>query len=71
MYPPTMPLLRAKELAEIIDKAQPSLSLCEAKLAAELQAVPGAPPLIQFNADQDKDSLAKRAEHKNGSTVTC
>jgi 2-aminobenzoate-CoA ligase len=67
----TMPLLRAKELAEIIDKAQPSLSLCEAKLAAELQAVPGAPPLIQFNADQDKDSLAKRAEHKNGDFQAC
>ena len=67
----TMPLLRAKELAEIIDKAQPSLSLCEAKLAAELQAVPGAPPLIQFNADQDMDSLAKRAEHKNGGFQAC
>jgi 2-aminobenzoate-CoA ligase len=33
----TMPLLRAKELGEIIDKAQPALALCDAKLQDELR----------------------------------
>ena len=33
----TMPLLRAKELSEIIAKAQPSLALCDVKLLDELQ----------------------------------
>ena len=32
----TMPLLRAKELGEIIDKAQPALAICDAKLQDEL-----------------------------------
>ena len=32
-----MPLLRAKELGDIIDKAQPVLALCDAKLLEELQ----------------------------------
>ena len=34
----TMPLLRAKELAQIIDKAQISHALCDAPLADELEA---------------------------------
>ena len=34
----TMPLLRAKELGEIIDKSQPALALCDARLLEELQA---------------------------------
>ena len=34
----TMPLLRAKELGEIIDKSQPTVALCDAKLLEELQA---------------------------------
>ena len=33
----TMPLLRAKELGEIIDTAQPALALCDSKLLEELQ----------------------------------
>ena len=32
----TMPLLRAKELGEIIAKAQPALAICDAKLQDEL-----------------------------------
>ncbi len=32
----TMPLLRAKELGEIIDKARPALAICDAKLQDEL-----------------------------------
>ena len=34
----TMPLLRAKELADIIEKSQPALALCDATLLGELQA---------------------------------
>jgi 2-aminobenzoate-CoA ligase len=37
----TMPMLRARELQTIVDKAQLSLALCEAGLLAELAAVPG------------------------------
>jgi 2-aminobenzoate-CoA ligase len=33
----TMPLLRAKELSEIIDKAQPSVALCDYRLLDELE----------------------------------
>ena len=32
----TMPLLRAKELGDIIDKAQPALAICDARLQDEL-----------------------------------
>ncbi|WP_354685429.1 AMP-binding protein [Cupriavidus necator] len=35
---PTMPLLRAKELKQIIDKAQVSAALCDARLRDELDA---------------------------------
>jgi 2-aminobenzoate-CoA ligase len=34
---PTMPLLRAKELAQIIDKARVSVALCDRALATELE----------------------------------
>lgn len=38
----TMPLLRAKELGEIIEKAQPLAALCDASLLAELMAAQSA-----------------------------
>lgn len=60
----TMPLLRTKELADIIDKSKPALSLCEGRLAAELQAVPGGPPVLYFNQADDAQSLASRAATK-------
>ncbi len=42
----TMPLLRAKELTQIIDKAQISHALCDVRLADELDAArPGCPTL--------------------------
>jgi 2-aminobenzoate-CoA ligase len=43
----TMPLLRAKELGDIIDKAQPSIALCDARLLEELQAAQAAHPTLQ------------------------
>jgi 2-aminobenzoate-CoA ligase len=50
----TMPLLRARELAVILDKAQVSHALCDARLAAELEAARATSPtlrhLLHFNA---------------------
>ena len=49
----TMPLLRARELAVILDKAQVSHALCDARLAAELDAARATSPtlrhLLHFN----------------------
>ncbi|MFM7532229.1 MAG: AMP-binding protein [Rubrivivax sp.] len=49
----TMPLLRAKELGVILDKAQVSHALCDARLAAELEAAregrPALRHLMHFN----------------------
>ena len=42
----TMPLLRAKELGEIIAKAQPVLALCDAALLAELQQAQSLHPVL-------------------------
>ncbi len=48
----TMPLLRAKELGDIIDKAQPTLALCDVKLLEELQGAqrqcPGLATIVPF-----------------------
>ncbi len=43
----TMPLLRARELAAIIQKAQVSHALCDAKLAEELNLARGSCPSLQ------------------------
>lgn len=52
----TMPLLRAKELGDIIDKAQPVLALCDARLLQELQLASTQYPVLKtvvaFNLDQ-------------------
>jgi 2-aminobenzoate-CoA ligase len=56
----TMPLLRAKELTEIVNKAQVSHALCDKRLEAELQAaLPACPSLTQVKCwyDQAPDSL--------------
>jgi 2-aminobenzoate-CoA ligase len=43
----TMPLLRAKELTEIVNKADVSLALCDKRLAAELEAARPACPTLK------------------------
>ncbi len=59
----TMPLLRAKELSEIMAKAQPSLAICDFKLVDELrsataqQTTQPAMPLLYFNAPGDPQDL--------------
>ena len=58
----TMPLLRAKELATIIDKAQISHALCDARLAQELQTAQSQSTtlshLLYFNGPAPEGSAA-------------
>ena len=57
---PTMPLLRAKELTEIITKAQVSHALCDRRLEAELHAaLPACPTLktVRFWYHSAPDAL--------------
>jgi 2-aminobenzoate-CoA ligase len=63
----TMPLLRAKELAEIVNKAQITHALCDKRLEAELKlALPGCPTLkmIRYWYDDDTDELIKNCSAK-------
>ncbi|HEY8358549.1 MAG TPA: AMP-binding protein [Ramlibacter sp.] len=71
----TMPLLRARELGDIIDKAQPTLALCDAKLLDELELAridrPVLRTVIPFNAGDVPGSLAVRAAQKDGDFAPC
>jgi 2-aminobenzoate-CoA ligase len=66
----TMPLLRARELGDIIDKAQPSVAICDVKLLEELELARKERPVlgtvIPFNTPNDPGSLAVRAARKDG-----
>lgn len=72
----TMPLLRAKELTEIINKAQVSHALCDRRLEAELKAaLPGCPTLKTLaywydDAPDSLDSLALRQPLTFGNVPT-
>ena len=64
----TMPLLRAKELTEIINKAQISHALCDKRLDGELKlALPNCPGLktICYWYDDARDSLDALARSKS------
>jgi 2-aminobenzoate-CoA ligase len=71
----TMPLLRARELGDIIDKAQPTLALCDSKLLEELELARQQRPVLQtvvpFNAPTEPGSLAVRSAHKQGDFTAC
>ncbi len=71
----TMPLLRAKELGEIIDKAQPALALCDAKLKDELLAAQRKHPTLQrvvmFNAANDPQDLGALCAPKSADFTAC
>ena len=71
----TMPLLRAKELGEIIDKARPTVALCDAKLLDELAAAQQQHAVLHtiepFNVMDDPAGLAQRAARKNGEFAAC
>lgn len=61
---PTMPLLRAKELSVIINKAQISAALCSAALHEEMNVARSLSPVLQqvklFNTDA-KDSIDRKS----------
>ncbi len=74
----TMPLLRSKELGDIIDKAQPAVALCDAALLAELETAQAQHPvlarILAFNTketDSHPDSLDARAADKHGAFTAC
>lgn len=63
----TMPLLRAKELTEIVAKAQVTHALCDARLAAELEAARAVCPTlttVAFFESNAPDSVEGRAASK-------
>ncbi|MCJ0764725.1 AMP-binding protein [Variovorax terrae] len=71
----TMPLLRARELTDIIDKARPTVALCDGKLLEELQLAQRQSPVLQtivpFNLMNEPGSLAMRAAQKEGGFTAC
>ncbi|MEO7548806.1 MAG: AMP-binding protein [Ramlibacter sp.] len=71
----TMPLLRARELRDIIDKAQPTLALCDARLLDELELARKdrtvLAGVIPFNLMDGPGSLAVRASKKDGRFDAC
>jgi 2-aminobenzoate-CoA ligase len=71
----TMPLLRARELGDIIDKAQPTLALCDGRLLDELVLARKERPVlgtvVPFNAPGAAGSLETRAAGKSGGFAAC
>ena len=71
----TMPLLRSKELVEIIEKAQPELALCDAALLDELQAAQAhtrrLKTIIPFNLIATPGSLEVLSARKDGHFDPC
>lgn len=71
----TMPLLRAKELGDIIEKARPALALCDASLLEELETAwsghAARGDIVMFNAMSTPGSLAVRSAAKDGNTRPC
>jgi 2-aminobenzoate-CoA ligase len=65
----TMPLLRAKELTEIINKAQISHALCDKRLEAELKlALPNCPSVKEVcywyeDGEESLDTRSRRQPH--------
>ncbi len=71
----TMPLLRAKELAEVIEKSKPQLALCDATLLDELNSAKSQSDVLQtivpFNLMNAPGSLAVLAAQKDGWFKPC
>ena len=63
----TMPLLRSKELTQVIDKAEISLALCETALLTELQqaAEPSSPlkQIISFGKGELEQMMLDKSDH--------
>ncbi|RYX96189.1 MAG: 2-aminobenzoate-CoA ligase [Comamonadaceae bacterium] len=74
----TMPLLRSKELVDVIDKAKPALALCDVGLTDELMAAQKQAAqsgntfaLLTFNRETLPASLEDRAAQKDGRFKPC
>ena len=71
----TMPLLRASELGDIIEKAQPTLALCDIKLMEELEIAQTQHPVLKnilpFNVMLHPQGLATLSSQKDGSFTAC
>ncbi|MEO6973364.1 MAG: AMP-binding protein [Rhodoferax sp.] len=71
----TMPLLRAKELGSVIDKAQPTVALCDSRLLDELELAQRAAPvlhtIVKFNAPGDPQDLDALCAAKPGNLQPC
>ena len=71
----TMPLLRAKELGEVIEKAQISFALCDATLVDELNTASAKTDtlktIVPFNLMNEPGSLAVLAAQKDGDFKPC
>jgi 2-aminobenzoate-CoA ligase len=70
----TMPLLRAKELSYILDKAKVTLALCDARLADEMKAAKDRAPvckdIVLFNTDAS-DGLEAKMARKPADFANC
>ena len=71
----TMPLLRARELGDIIEKSQPTVAVCDAKLLDELKSAQAEHPVLQtivpFNLMNEPGSLAVLSAQKIGEFHPC
>ncbi len=70
----SMPLLRAKELREIISKAEPTVALCDTALLEELQIAQqgtGLLTIVPFNLMDAPGSLAVLSSAKDGRFGPC
>ncbi|MGZ5182554.1 MAG: AMP-binding protein [Ramlibacter sp.] len=70
----TMPLLRARELGDIIDKAQPVAALCDARLLEELEQARQERPVLRTVVPfgtEEPGSLEARAATQAGTFPPC
>jgi 2-aminobenzoate-CoA ligase len=71
----TMPLLRARELGDILDKARPALAICDARLLDELELARREHPVLQtvlrFNAPGDPQDLGALCAARPGAFLAC
>ena len=71
----TMPLLRAKELGEVIEKAQIHFALCDATLMDELNTAKAQTEtlktIVPFNLMNEPGSLANLSSQKDGDFKAC
>ena len=71
----TMPLLRARELGDIIDKAHPVAAICDARLLGELELArkdhPALRTVLHYAAPDDPQDLGALASAKPGNFTPC